>query len=180
MQDLVTAFSPDGDLSQLLRREPLGFAAVTFARNHDTVMQYLPTLSFDCVQRAALANIYLLLMHGSPVLVLADDLKDERIAKATRAALRLRSSLCAADWAVPPIARIAQSNSGKVMESCLWIILPGLGAVFLNASDRLVDLADVTLRVELNRAYAGDIGVSHLASVTAADAMFFSSMLDES
>ncbi len=178
MRDLVAAFSPGGDFSQLLQREPLGYSAVTFARNHDTVMQYLPTLSFDCLQRAALANAYLLLMHRSPVLVLADDLKDERIAKATQSALRLRSSLFSAQWGGAPIARIALHKSGKEMRSCLWLILPGLGAVFLNASESAVDLADITSPAELNETNAGDIVVNHQASVKAATARFFSRLLD--
>ncbi len=179
MQDLVAAFSAEGDVSQLLQRESFGYSAVTFARNHDTVMQYLPTLSFDCLQRAALANVYLLLTQRSPALVLADDLKDERIARATRAALRLRSSLCAADWAVPPIAGLAQSNSGKAMESCLWIILPGLGAVFLNASEAAVDLADIAAPVELDKANAADLVVKHRTSIESASVRFFSRLFIE-
>lgn len=183
MRDLVAAFAPGahmGNLSALGKGNKLGCPAVVFARNHDTVMQYLPTLSFDSVQRAALATVFLLLTNRAPVLILADDCKDERMAQATEAALRLRGLLSETNWAKLPNLKVACAQSGEEMATCLWMILPGIGAVFFNASDLELEMSEVFVPLELYDSKVLDAAALGNSRARPLSATFFSRFLDAS
>lgn len=152
MHSLVRAFETEKDLSLLQHPERLDAQAILFSRNHDTVLQHLPELSFTDRNAAALAGAFTLTFtppgrKECAVLVFADDVLVQPWSAVTRCAMRLRRAQAHQARSGKDVAYAAlqpRKRDGSVHKQLLWIQCGESGGLLINASATPVPLAQLT------------------------------------
>lgn len=169
MHSLVKAFETEKDLGSLADPEHLDARAILFSRNHDTVLQHLPGLSFTDMTSAALAGAFALAFvpprhkeHG--VLVFADDVLCDPAAAVTQCAMHLRRAQklrAQSGKHVTSAALQPKRPDGSAHKELLWIQCGESGGILLNASADpapLANLVNPAWRATLLQAEAAPLG----------------------
>lgn len=151
MAALVEAFETKSDLRLLENKKMLECPALLFSRNHDTVMQHLPNLSFQDEHAALLAGTYVLMHLQSPVLVYCDDFLHDPEGL-TKAALNLRRSWQKVRGTEKPKESVVRRVGKETAEPSLWLMEWADGSAILwNHGRTSLKLKDVECQSRLTK-----------------------------